>query len=229
MTTKRKSEVDPKAAPCIDIDDELRQVMRQNLRAPRTKPTTAVAVKPTRRGKSKSKQVTKSVKPAVLENKAPTEGFSLKGQLTLKEQRFMELYLIGDLTVDKVMESAGYVGHHPNSLYRLGRKIVQKHESQAAGHREIFRSIGAGEIAVAQGLLKLATTARSEMVRLNAWATIAKCMGLQRETVDTATGISIVINTGQQAATEPGPGGGRPGLIQHEQHREVPRAITITK
>ena len=35
-----------------------------------------------------------------------------------------------------------------------------------------FRAVGAGEIAVAQGLLALATTAKSEMVRLNAWTAI---------------------------------------------------------
>jgi hypothetical protein len=221
------SKIDPKAATCTNQDHALREAMR-TLRPPRSKLTPAgAATKPVSKGskKAKSKHAT-PVGLEGLENETPT--LDLKSQLTLKERRFIELYLTGDLTVDKAMESAGYEGYHKKSLYRLGRKIVEKYESQAGDHRKIFRSIGAGEVAVAKGLLKLATTAKSEMVRLNAWATIAKCLGLQKEQVDAVTGISIVINTGQPAPTGPGPDGGRPALI-HQEPKLVPRAISIIK
>jgi hypothetical protein len=118
----------------------------------------------------------------------------LKGQLTLKELRFIELYLTGDLTFDKAMESAGYVGYHPNSLYRLGRKIVQKYESQAGDRRKIMRTMGYGEIRIIELLIDSAENAKSEMVKLNARIALAKCLGLQKEVVEVGQSVKIIIN-----------------------------------
>jgi hypothetical protein len=221
--------------------------LRKNRVATQTPESSAKATKP--KAPARSKATMAKPKPAVGEakaNPAPTPAAALvpeivgddgengikeivlKGQLTLKEQRFIELYLTGNLTVDKAMESAGYEGYHKKSLYRLGRKIVEKYESQAGEHRKIFRALGAGEVAVAQGLLKLATTARSEMVRLNAWVTIAKCMGLQKEVLDVQTGINIIIRSRSQAPPEPIPGGGRPALIHQAEPKAQPKMVSIT-
>ena len=70
--------------------------------------------------------------------------------------KFLEIYLLGELNVDEAMISAGYVGYHPKSLYRLGRKIVEKFENQGGDHRKIARAIGAGEVTILRGLLELA-------------------------------------------------------------------------
>jgi hypothetical protein len=104
---------------------------------------------------------------------------------------------------------AGFEGYHPNSLYRLGRKIVQKYEHQAGDHRKIFRAVGAGETAIAMGLLYLAQNVKSEAVKLNAWATLAKCLGHTKEVVEGVEGIQIVINS-SRTLREPKPGQHRP-------------------
>jgi hypothetical protein len=132
-----------------------------------------------------------TIAPEIIDN---IERIKLKEQLTLKELKFIELYLTGDLTVDKAMELAGYGEYSKDWRYKLSQKIIIKYESQAGDHRKIFRDIGAGELAIAQGLLKLATTAKSEMVRLNAWLGLAKCLGLTKEVVEGVQGIKIIIN-----------------------------------
>jgi hypothetical protein len=160
------------------------------------------------------------------------ERFDLKSRITEKELRFLELYLTGEYTIDKAMILAGYEGYHPKSLYRLSRKIVAKHESQAGDHRKIFRAIGAGETAVAQGLLDLARHAKSEMVRLNAWTALAKCLGLTKEVVEGVEGISIVINSSRGLSPQPQPGQHLPAQV-HNDHPEAPAAppgpLQITK
>ena len=97
---------------------------------------------------------------------------------------------------------AGYKGYHPNYLYQLGTKIINKNECQADDHRKIFRAVGAGETAIAQGLLHLAQNAKSEMVRLNAWTGLAKCLGLTKEVLEGVEGIQIVINSSRGLARE---------------------------
>jgi len=220
MTTKRKPEVDPKAALCTD--DGLKVATQKHRRSPRRNPTPASAAAKVIPKDSKEANINRT-NPAVLVNETPKEKFDLKGQLSLKEQRFIELYLTGDLTVDKAMESAGYAGYHPNSLYRLARKIVQKYEHQAGDHRKIFRAIGAGELAIAMGLLNLAKHAKSEMVKLNAWATIAKCLGLTREVVESAEGIQIIINHSSAQAPKSQPGQHRPAQVNQDQPPALPR------
>jgi hypothetical protein len=173
-----------------------------------------------RRGRPKTPAKTQPANPAVPEGQNTTSNedvsadlvdrvdskSDLKAKMTQRELKFLEIYLTGKHNIDKAMILAGFEGYHPNSLYRLARKIVQKYEHQAGDHRKIFRAIGAGEVAIAQGLLNLAQNAKSEMVRLNAWATLAKCLGLTKEVVEGVEGIQIVINSskGLAKAQEPG-------------------------
>lgn len=185
-------------------DDELNEAMLNLRRSPKrnpTPPSTAAKAIP----KDSNKTKIKRTNPPGLAHETPKEKFDLKGQLTLKEMKFIELYLTGDLTVDKAMESAGYVGYHHNSLYRLGRKIVQKYEHQAGDHRKIMRALGWGEVRVIQSLIEAATGFKSEQVRLNARLGLAKCLGIQKEVLEEVGGISIIINTKQGISAGPGP------------------------
>lgn len=152
----------------------------------------------------------------------------LKDQMTLKELKFIGYFLTGENTIERSMILAGYDGYHQKSLYRLGRKIVEKYESQVDDHRKIFREMGAGEVAVVEGLLQLARHAKSEMVKLNAWSMIAKCLGLTKEILEGAGGVTIVFEgSGTPGATatlpgapppfpggEPRPAAGLPGPIK---------------
>jgi hypothetical protein len=82
------------------------------------------------------------------------------------------------------------------------------------------------------GLLTLAQEARSEMVRLNAWTALAKCLGLTKEVLDAAEGIQIIINQGCAPAGEDQPGQHRPAQAkngQPEAPAAPPGALQITR
>src|SRR5208337_1157845 len=119
---------------------------------------------------------------------------SIKNQLTLKELKFLEFYLSGEHTIEKSMIAAGYIGFHQKSLYRIGRKIVEKYESQAGDHRKIARAIGAGEVTILRGLLEIAQDTKvTAGVRCKAWEALASCLGLKAEVVESFAGMAIVI------------------------------------
>ena len=97
------------------------------------------------------------------------------------------------------MIAAGYCDLSKDYRYKLANRIVQKYESQAGDHRKIFRAVGLGETAIAMGILNLCKTARSEAVKLNAYALAAKCLGLQHDVIEGVEGITIVIHNPSQA------------------------------
>jgi len=139
---------------------------------------------------------------------------NLKDQLTEKELKFIEIYMLGEITKEKAMELAGYTGYHQRWVYYLAAKIIQKYESRAEDHRKIARAIGAGEVTVLRGLLELAQNARAEAVRCKAWEALASCLGLKSEPVESFQGMQIVIRGmepgdvqvgGQAAGTKPAP------------------------
>jgi hypothetical protein len=127
------------------------------------------------------------------------ENYDVKGEFTLKELRFIHFYLSGQangrITIEEAMIQAGYDKVGETYRRQLGRNIIRKYECQTDDHRKIFRAVGAGETAIAMGLLTLAQTAKSEMVRLNAWTALAKCLGLTKEVLEGVEGIQIVINS----------------------------------
>ena len=129
---------------------------------------------------------------------------NLKDKLTEKELRFVEIYMSGNYTQVNALKSAGYTDYNEKYLEFLARKIIGKYESQVEDHRIICRALGAGEVAVINGLLNLAQGAKSEMVRLNAWSQLSKILGLTKEILEGAGGLTIVFE-GQA------PGAGLPG------------------
>ena len=116
----------------------------------------------------------------------------LKDILTERELRFISYRFMGECTVLDAMKSAGYIGYSDEYLYRLARNLVQRYESQAQDHRIIARALGAGEVAIIQGIYDLARTAKSEMTQLNAWCQLSKILGLTKEQLDGAGGITII-------------------------------------
>jgi hypothetical protein len=160
------------------------------------------------------------------------EKFDLTGKTTDKETRFIYFYTAGRIYIEDAMILAGYKGYHPHHLYQLGKKIINKHECQADDHRKIFRAVGAGETAIAMGLLHLAENAKSEMVRLNAWTALAKCLGLTKEALESVEGIQIVINSSRGLAPQPQPGQHRPAQVHNgrpEAPAAPPGALQITR
>lgn len=128
----------------------------------------------------------------------------IKAEFTEKELKFLKLYLLGDVTQEMAMIYAGYKATQPRYVRFLAKKIIQKYESQGGDHQKIFREIGFGEVEIAMGIKNLAQNAKSEMVRLNALALAAKCLGLTKEQLEGAGGITIIFE-GPEAQV-PGPG-----------------------
>ena len=153
---------------------------------------------------------------------------NLKEKLTVKELKFLEIYFQGNITQVNALKSAGYEGYSEDYYSILARKIILKYESRAGDHRIIFRAMGAGEVAVVQGLLKLAQGSKSEMVRLNAWSMIAKCIGLTKEQVEGAGGITIIFDSPERPmqARELPSAGEEPEPITYQQPVKV---LQITK
>jgi len=148
---------------------------------------------------------------------------SIKNQLNEKELKFLELYLSGEYTIEKAMIAAGYANYHPKYIHVAARKIIEKYEQQAGDHRKIMRAMGYGETKAIEMLIDSATNAKSEMVRLNARAILAKCLGLHQDVVAANLGIQIVIK-GREDHT------GRPAAqVRQEASRVPPRTMAITR
>jgi hypothetical protein len=96
----------------------------------------------------------------------------------------------------KAMNQAGYSKYTTTYKYLLAKRIIEKYEAQAEDHRKIFRAVGLGEIAVAKGILKACLTAKTNKDIRESYGLAAKCLGLQREVIEGAQGITLII-TGQ--------------------------------
>lgn len=232
MATKDQGpEIDTEVAPCTGQDDELKRAM-VNLRKGRKPRQTAPVAQPgrTERRKSKAKARTKA-KAAEQKDEGSEEMFDFKAQLTVREMQFIELYLTGGYTIETSLKSVGYMGYHTNSLYRIGRKIVQKYEHRAGDHRKIMLAMGYGETKVLQLLIDSAENAKSEMVKLNARAILAKCLGMTKEQVEGVQGVQIVIvwADGSPAGIEPGGRAEWPAQVHQDQPRALPAPLSITR
>ena len=131
----------------------------------------------------------------------------LKSVITTKEYQFVSNYLSGGVTIIQAMKSAGYIGYNEDYLYRLGRKIVQKIETQAEDCRKIARAIGAGEVFILKTLYSLAKDSKSEKIRGDNAMNLAKLLGLTKEQIDGAGGLTIIF----EGAGTPGAMASLPG------------------
>ena len=127
----------------------------------------------------------------------------LKDQMTEKELKFIGYYLTGENTIERSMILAGYDGYHQKSLYRLGRKIVEKYESLGQDHKIIARAMGAGETLVLKTLLSLMKS-KSEKIKLDATVNLAKILGLTKDQLEGVGGITIIFEAADQPAALPG-------------------------
>jgi hypothetical protein len=202
------------------------------------KMSTAKAIKETLKKKKKkpAPQVPKTIKK--LENLPEAihtsdedclENCDLAGDMTLRELKFVEIYLSGQINLDKAMILAGYEEYSETYRARLGTKIIRKYECQTDDHRKIMRALGWGEVRVIQSLIEAATGFKSEQVRLNARLGLAKCLGIQKETLESVEGISIVINSSRGLSPQPQPGQHRPAKVNQDQPPALPAPISITK
>ena len=123
---------------------------------------------------------------------------SLKERLTLKELKFITIYFTGEYTTIEAMKTAGYEAANDNYLYSLAKKIIERYETQAGDHKIIARAMGAGEVLVFKSLLELIKS-KNERIKLDATAHLAKILGLQKEQIETARGITIIFEGYKQA------------------------------
>ncbi len=137
---------------------------------------------------------------------------------------FVQLHLIEKVTIDQAMISAGYERFSQQWRNVLARRIIVKYESRASDRRILFREMGAGEVAICQGLLDLAQNGRSEQVRRAAWADLASCMGLKSEQIESFQGVTL--NVYSQGEAE------RLGIVTKKEGGGLPpgpQRIQITK
>ena len=158
----------------------------------------------------------------------------LKGKLTEQEGKFIEYHLIKGEPVRRALILADYPVEPDSTMYFRGRKIVQKLEASTDDHRKILRAVGAGEVAVAQGLLMIARDKNAGAVaRVAAYTTLGKMLGMSKEVIEGRKGITIVIEgPRQERATIPPPGGGHAPAPQPQIPGPVyppGKAITITE
>lgn len=114
----------------------------------------------------------------------------------------MELYFTGDYTQIKAMKSAGYEAANDSYLNLLAKKIISKYESLTQDHRIIARAMGAGEVAVLNSLISLMKSA-NERIRLDATINMAKILGMTKEQLEGAGGVTIIFEAPDQPGQAP--------------------------
>jgi len=129
---------------------------------------------------------------------------ALGEQLTVKELKFLEIYLSGEGDRIQSMKLAGYDGLSDSMLYLISRKIVEKYEAGGGVGPKVLRAVGLGELKIAKLLKSIAETAKSDLVRLEALKFAANCLGMSKPD-ETFQGFSIVFNppAGGSAADKP--------------------------
>jgi len=152
-----------------------------------------------------------------------------KGQLNLKELKFLEAFLSGECSIDQAMVAAGYGSYHMRSRYRRARAIIEKYERGARGAREVMRACGVGEVRVVKKIDAL-MDAPSDRTQLGATELAAKCLGMAQEQRGPSQGIQIVIHTALAPASgEPLPG---PPVVEVQETKRLPpqtKPLQITK
>jgi hypothetical protein len=144
---------------------------------------------------TKSEKATKKSKKALKTVQNLPEIIEIDTDLSEKEIKVLDLYFSG-APLHKAVKAAGYKAKDEPTRVFIGNRILQKYEGQAGG-KEIFRRIGLGEVRIALKLLAL-TDDENPRVQLQALNIASKCVGMQREVLESLEAPVIVIGAHQE-------------------------------
>lgn len=151
-----------------------------------------------------------------------------KTEFTPKEQRFLELYLSGSMSMDSSVQKAGYKSKFQQNRSLIGKRILEKYCASIQDHKNIFRQIGFSEAKLALMLLNMAENAKSENVRLQALNLASKCLGMHREVIEGLEGFRMVFEDcpAPAKAKPPKP---QPALPSPQEQEEPVKKLVILK
>ncbi|MDI6752796.1 MAG: hypothetical protein QME78_00190 [Thermodesulfobacteriota bacterium] len=208
MGKKEKPAVIPQAAASQSPDQALKEFAKaRGLRQPTI--TLAQLVKA---------QTAVAPVPAVADQETDQE-LDLKADFSPRQLRFLEIYFSPTppgkkkISQEEALRRAGYKCKH-QAARMTAKKILDKY-CHRTDPREIFRRVGLSEEAIATRLLAIADDPTTPAgTRVQALSIASKCLGLQREVIESAGGARIVIcgddpepdeaqQTGQQGGDRP--------------------------
>jgi hypothetical protein len=152
-----------------------------------------------RNTETKSEKTTKKSKKALKTVQNLPEIIEIDTDLSEKELKVLDSYFSGH-PLHRAVKAAGYKAKDIPTRIFIGNRILQKYECQAGG-KEIFRRIGLGEVRIALKLLAL-TDDEKPNIRLQALSIASKCLGMQREVLESLEAPVIVIGAHQEAQEE---------------------------
>ena len=196
-------------------DDDLQKLLDQNLSKTEIAQNLGVTNEAVRYRTKQLKSKQKSIDPEILHLETATDRIDCKSALTLQEQIFLDLHLIEKKSIKDAMIQSGYNDLPERTIYFRAKKILQKYEAKTEDHRSIMRAIGAGEVAVISKMWEEVQTSQSAVARVQALTTLGKWLGLAKEVLEGAGGVTIIFEGSGQPAALPGapppfPTGGDP-------------------
>ncbi|MGD0828081.1 MAG: hypothetical protein ABSA09_08350 [Desulfobaccales bacterium] len=215
-------------------DEDLQKLLDQNLSKAEIAQNLGVTKETVRYRTNQLKSKQKSIDPEILNLETETDRIDCKSALTLQEQIFLDLHLIEKKSIKDAMIQAGYQDLPERTIYFRARKILQKYEARTEDHRNIMRTIGAGEVAIITRLWHEAQTAASAGARVQALTTLGKWIGLDKEDIQGNQGVTVIIqalDSAQQVNIQaPGPPTS-PAIpsYNHPRPARPGEPITITK
>ena len=180
-------------------DEDLQKLLDQNLSKTEIAQKLGVTKETVRYRTKHLKSKQKSIDPEIFNLETAAERIDCKSALTLQEQIFLDLHLIEKKSIKDAMIQSGYNDLPERTIYFRAKKILQKYEAKTEDHRSIMRTIGCGEIAVISKMWEEVQTSQSAVARVQALTTLGKWLGLAKEVVEGAAGISIIFQAGGQA------------------------------
>lgn len=180
-------------------DDDLQKLLDQNLSKTEIAQNLGVTNETVRYRTKQLKSKQKSIDPEIFNLETATDRIDCKSALTLQEQIFLDLHLIEKKSIKDAMIQSGYNDLPERTIYFRAKKILQKYEAQTEDHRSIMRAIGAGEVAVISKMWEEVQTSQSAVARVQALTTLGKWLGLAKEVVEGAGGITIIFEAADQA------------------------------
>lgn len=174
--------------------------------------------------------------PEILENiDEIVKALDLKGKMTVQELKFIQYHIVKGDTVKRAMIMAGYDVTVEGTMYYRAKKIIEKYEANEEDHRNIMRALGAGEVFVIAGMVKLAKEATSEIAKAQALTTLGKWLGMDKDVLQAGQGVTVIIQAydgAQQQVTVGAQGllpAPHPSGYHHPQPSVPGQPIQITK